>query len=439
MKEMKVISILIFSLLIGVSIGASMSAGAAEINSGKIEVTIEDNVYGSTSPLIDIGEEASILILSSSNHIKDKNEADEIIKSLKEIKDPLPQFNIINMMEKYYFWYEIMDEYYWGNDYLYSELAKETNGEYYTLDYYNTFSTILTRMLQYFDGILSSFDIHTSMDEGFCYSRYNINGNGPVYLNKPILQTGKYYGSFPFKLEIAALTSNGVFSSTKSYRKSSVNVNDRVLEQIWGGNYLNELEHAEYNYTNTQEIINTSIHYHVLSSYTAFLALEPGMSYEVPDDISQGNPETRWSVASSFDVMVADEASMINSKIDYSYGDERGQWFVDGEYANPTYIEEYQNISSIQLNNYPNPFTEQVAININLGDEIVLSNTFIGIYNLSGELVKSFNTSNLGFGNTIELTWDGSNGKGSVLSSGTYILNVVTPSGSKSIKLLKIN
>ncbi|MFC2136886.1 T9SS type A sorting domain-containing protein [Bacteroidota bacterium] len=385
------------------------------------------------------GDEASILILSSSNHVKDKDEADEIIESLKNIMNPLPQFNIINMMEKYYYWYEIVDEYYWGNDYLYSQLAKETNGEYFTLDYYNTFDPVLTRMFQSFDGILTSFDIHTSMDEGFCYSRYNINGNGPVYLNKPILQTGKYYGSFPFEVEISALTTNGVFYSTKSYRITSVNINDRALEQIWGGNYLNELEHSDYNYTTTQEIINTSIHYHVLSCYTAFLALEPGMSYEVPDDISQGNPETRWSVASEFsDVMVAEDA-MINSYSGSYYGDERGQWYVEGEYADPTNIEKHDIVSTIQFKNYPNPFIDQIAINITLKDEIELSNALVQIYNLSGEVVKIFNTSNLGSGNRIEITWDGSNGNGSDLSSGTYILSVITPTESRSIKLLKLN
>ena len=91
---MKVISILIFSLLIGVSIGASMSAGAAEINSGKIEVTIEDNVYGSTSPLIDIGEEASITF--DAIHMVD-GESYYLVNDTLDIP-----IDVINLKEKVY-------------------------------------------------------------------------------------------------------------------------------------------------------------------------------------------------------------------------------------------------------------------------------------------------------------------------------------------------
>ena len=71
-----------------------MSAGAAEINSGKIEVTIEDNVYGSTSPLIDIGEEASITF--DAIHMVD-GESYYLVNDTLDIP-----IDVINLKEKVY-------------------------------------------------------------------------------------------------------------------------------------------------------------------------------------------------------------------------------------------------------------------------------------------------------------------------------------------------
>jgi len=56
MKKIKIFSMLILSILIG----ASMTASAGEIESGRIHVTINDDVYGSTSPDIDIPDQTNV-------------------------------------------------------------------------------------------------------------------------------------------------------------------------------------------------------------------------------------------------------------------------------------------------------------------------------------------------------------------------------------------
>jgi hypothetical protein len=73
-----------------------------------------------------------------------------------------------------------------------------------------------------------------------------------------------------------------------------------------------------------------------------------------------------------------------------------------------------QNIA--QLTCYPNPFTDQVSIEIHNPKHIKLT---VDIYNMAGQLVK-----NLAIGNPSELlnlTWDGTNDQGQQVPPGVYI------------------
>jgi len=60
MKNKQFISMLIISILIGICLTAGISVSAGEIESGRIHVTINDDVYGTTSPVIDIPEVTNV-------------------------------------------------------------------------------------------------------------------------------------------------------------------------------------------------------------------------------------------------------------------------------------------------------------------------------------------------------------------------------------------
>ncbi|MBK9338542.1 MAG: hypothetical protein IPM98_19240 [Lewinellaceae bacterium] len=53
------------------------------------------------------------------------------------------------------------------------------------------------------DGLspaLRSYDFHTTLANGYCYGRFDLGAVHPdkPYLNRPILQIGKYQGDMPF-------------------------------------------------------------------------------------------------------------------------------------------------------------------------------------------------------------------------------------------------
>jgi len=60
MKNKQFISMLIISILIGICLTAGVSVSAGEIENGRIHVTINDDVYGTTSPVIDIPEVTNV-------------------------------------------------------------------------------------------------------------------------------------------------------------------------------------------------------------------------------------------------------------------------------------------------------------------------------------------------------------------------------------------
>ncbi len=88
-------------------------------------------------------------------------------------------------------------------------------------------------------------------------------------------------------------------------------------------------------------------------------------------------------------------------------------------------------VDDLSINAYPNPFNPVVNLAISLNEASVKS---AKVYNLKGEIVKSFATNSIVKGNN-NLTWNASN-----VSSGVYFFKLTTASGavlSKKLILLK--
>lgn len=92
--------------------------------------------------------------------------------------------------------------------------------------------------------------------------------------------------------------------------------------------------------------------------------------------------------------------------------------------------------SSLNLSNYPNPFNPTTTIKFTLPTKGDIS---LKIYNVKGQLVKSFYKNNLNPG-LHDLTWHGDDNQGNTLSSGLYLYRLNTESGiseTKRMVLLK--
>lgn len=74
------------------------------------------------------------------------------------------------------------------------------------------------------------------------------------------------------------------------------------------------------------------------------------------------------------------------------------------------------------FNNYPNPFNMETSINFEINHS---ANTKLSIYNIKGQKVKSLVNGNYNSGK-YSIRWDGTNDSGRPLSSGEYVIELIS-------------
>lgn len=171
---------------------------------------------------------------------------------------------------------------------------------------------------------------------------------------------------------------------------------DALNRTIWSGAYIQSLEKEPVSNALINEIIDVSMDERVLSLYTAFLALEPS------DTVS-----TCWNCL--------DESKLV--------GTEPGAEL-------PT--------DTLAIEAYPNPFQDQVTIEVTLPGRIDAAKTTVAVYDLLSRLVRRFQPEAASGTRTIRLTWDGTTAAGEQVASGIYLCVVDTPAGRQSLKLVRV-
>ena len=83
-------------------------------------------------------------------------------------------------------------------------------------------------------------DIHTSLQNGFCYGRFN-PGQQNLFSNLPYLEIGKFSGEFPFVVEISGEYAGNIFSDKVSISKEYTVPSDSLISQFWIGNEILEI------------------------------------------------------------------------------------------------------------------------------------------------------------------------------------------------------
>jgi Ca-activated chloride channel family protein len=209
------------------------------------------------------------------------------------------------------------------------------------------------------------------------------------------MQVGKFRGEFPFIIEVSGVYNSTPFSQTFTFEEDDIFTVDSLSEEMWAGNYIEFLESQDQSNDVVSEIVNFSISERVLSIYSAFICLEPNVEWEV-----------------CYDCVVDD--------------------FLPNEVEDSIKTE----ADSIHLSAYPNPFNNQVNIKINLPSSLITENITFKIYNVLGEIVKTFQFDALQSSNNYQFKWDARNDDGSTVASGIYFFVATTPEKNYSVKLL---
>jgi hypothetical protein len=343
------------------------------------------------------GDEGSLLIISDDYSITGNTEANQLIQDLGAYK-PWPVVHVLDL-NLYYYGIWMGGRNYYGNEYFYGLLTRQTNGNYVSLRNGRDISQNLEELVQSAGGFISSFDLYTTLEQGFCYSRYNTGLIGSTaYLNRPILQVGRYNGNFPFKLILSGVYNDQSFSEEITIQSEDIYLSDTVAKQIWSGMYIQSLEQSPSTNELIGEIISESLENRILTYYTAFLTLEPGMVVEEIDEEDQ---------------------------------------FSEVEF--PTNVEEeLPSPGAISLAAYPNPFSAEITFKLEIPADEYDENASLRIYNTSGQLIRIINLSEYPEEEQIAITWDGKDGSGEEIEQGIYVVRYLSKNASKTLRIVKV-
>jgi len=341
------------------------------------------------------GNDGNILLVANSDQVGELEIANQLLNDLTSLMDinipiHIADFNNINYQN-----YWIGGRYYMGNEYFYLNLSRVSHSNYQTLKNNNSIANMLNSLVQSLSGLITSFDLHTSLANGFCYGRFNTNLNESIYMNSPILQIGKFMGTFPLQIEVSGVYNSEVFTKSISINEENIYQADTVSQTIWSGNYISSLETGYESNEEVNNIINLSLDNRILSLYTAFLAIEPGDTSEFCYDCQE--EDGILISANDNDIEIAD---------------------------------------SLYMQAYPNPFNPTTTLNVNLPKNVELTDLNMKIYNILGEEVMRFDPMQYATSRNFQLTWNGLNNYGETISTGIYFFVLSTKEIRQSIKLM---
>ena len=342
------------------------------------------------------GKDGKILLVSNSNQYVNHLTANKLIEDIMALMNPKIPIHIADYQSLNYWYYYTNNVAYYGNGYLYSNLAKLTSGSYQSMINGKTETDVISQSLKYLQGPVNSFDLHTKLENGFCYSRYNLNKNANlVYINEMVLQVGKFKGNMPFEIEFSGEYNNDIFSENIIVQDNQVAKNDSVLKKIWSGTFIREMEKSYSTNDIIGEIIQESMKNRILSLYTSFLCLED---------------TSKWCLTC----------------LPNQFRNEN-----DGAITGTENLGEVSDTVSV----YPNPFKEKLSVELQLSENSNLQD--LSVYDLKGALIYKFDWNLLSSWMKKTITWNGHTQNGEKLKPGIYLLVFKTEKTSKTIKLIK--
>ncbi|HLF14681.1 MAG TPA: VIT domain-containing protein [Bacteroidota bacterium] len=352
----------------------------------------------------DNGDTGDIMLMSNSDQFGWSTIANQLVEDLLALMTEVIPVHVIDYQTANFSWNWIGGRYYYGNEYFYINITRLTGGNYSAMrtqapyDPFTPFSAIVPEAFQAIGGFISSFDLHTRVQNGFCHSRINLGGPvGPVYLDRPILQAGRYYGNFPMTVEVSGVYDGSVFNVDFEIGDTSAQPNDSLSQESWVGNYIRSLETQSQTNDVVNEIVNASVGERVLSVYSAFLCLEPSRGGEVCYDC-------------------LDESGSIVDVQD-STADAGADSLLQA---------------------FPNPFNASTTIRLRIPSIVDRESASLKIYDVLGREVRDFDLGATSPGGQTDIVWSGTDRDGTPVNSGVYFVVYRTAGGVQTLKLMML-
>ncbi len=347
-----------------------------------------------------------IMLFANSDQEGDIEISNQLLDDLRELMgEQVVPFYITDFQDRNHKQYWANNRRFNGNEYLYTNLSLLTQGAHESLfTCCRTLDEITDNLFEEAMARIGTMDLYTTLQNGFCYNRYNLFDSGEfVNLDKPILQIGKYKGDFPFVVEAAGEYNDEVYLDALSVAKSETKLGDINTQIGWTGNYLQQLEKeaspngffsGSMDNKIVAEVIDRSLSERILSLYTAFIALEPRLG---------GEPCVTCQDESG--VTVNTENKLLDSLL--------------------------------QVEILPNPFRERVNINIQFRSAQETADYQFSVFNNVGQEIKRFEIGSTVKSQQLSLEWDGTNFNHADSPAGIYHFVIQSPAGRHTVKLVK--
>ena len=339
--------------------------------------------------------QGEMVLISNSTNFGSKEQANSLIKDILNAMNPRFPIYVTDLNVNNYPYYWIDDRYYYGNEYFNIIISRFTKGEYFSLKQQSLYQ-MLYNVASALGGFFSSFDVYTTMTNGYTYSRFDLFQNlGRTYFNQPIFQLGRFTGQFPFHIQISGEYDGETIFYQRDVSQADVVLADSCIKSIWIGKRIDQLKTQTRINSVISEMIDLSIKNRVLSDYTAFLALEPSDTVHASKDLY-------------------DESALVSVEE----------------------IEQDSIKTDLNFNAFPNPFNTTTNLEFNISGDIKSSAIKLMIYNIVGQMVKTFDIPVIPYKRKHSVHWDGLNEQGNQISSGIYIATLKVDKIAKSIRLL---
>ncbi len=341
-----------------------------------------------------------IWLLAASDKLSDYSVANPLIKTIVQKTAGQAQIFVTDVSSYSVGYTYLNNTIYYGNDYLYANLTRQTGGTHTSYRQQSNLTTNLQTVLDDFRGSIQSFDMITRIENGFCSNRFNVNvpATGNLPLDRTVGQVGKYSGTFPFVIELAGYYKGNPISKKILFLENEIQQQDSTLVQMWAGNQVAALEAQLQTNAVVKSVIDVSMTHRVLSKYTAFLALEPNDSLKAC-------------------TTCRDESKLVN------VSDNRRALIP----ANDSLITAY-----------PNPFNPSTSLRLRLPYGADPRHATVTIFNMLGQEVRRLEIGVLSSEQYSVVRWDGNNSEGKQTGSGIYIATLATDVGRYSVKLVKM-
>lgn len=364
---------------------------------------------------------ASLLFVSNTDQYRDFETVnlwlDGIIQQMGEDIIPVHIFDYQDQNWQYHW---IGNQNYIGNAYFYNNISRLTAGSYADVRSSGSFSTTGNEVLTAISALKGQLDIHTTLENGFCYSRYsNRQNDGLLPVNQVFTQIGKYQGEFPFVIEANGLIDDKIYSGSFALERNNTASEAEKTGVIWAGNHVNNLEKTEQTNQTVNEVIRYSLENRVLSRYTAFLALEVAQGGEVCETCVDGT--------------ITDE---VDGGFDGGPEGPGGPPPPDGPQV--VAVSDIIVDSLINIQASPNPFSEQTTLSVAIANSVDVQDIQFAIYDIRGKAIRRLEATPINENKLYQFTWNGTDANGQQLPKGMYLFNVRTSIGQKNLKLLYI-